>query len=706
MKMNLIHMRKNSRFRLFIAFASALFLFKLFVVKNDTVIAGIVGEVLILFTLLSLVFYLSEIVSSRKINPMSVVLNIGILNAVLFFFITFSGDVLTGLFGDLNTRLNNPGLVFSVVLFAYVFFAVLSVSYIFLSFKELFYFKQKRNVNIYFNTMSAFFILAALSTLLDSLNDLSFINNTFLIVSIILISINSIRISWIAFIVKKEKISLLILSIIISALFIVNLVNSTSDNHLTQLLGSYSPVLNQFLHLILIYGSVYFSVLFFTTLFHIPTAEIFDRKAQEVSSLQYFSKLITRVLDFNELGETVADLAVKICNAHAAWIVWGENNEMKSIANTNIGYVDAENLTDIFLKSKKRSGQNTTIIINVKNSENREVLSENYNQIAVSTLKTHNEIKGYLLTVKKDDLIFDEEDKNVLDTFTDYASVAFENSRLLEESIEKERMERELDVAREIQRKIVPLNNPSYSEIEISSVFLPAFEVGGDYYDFFELDNKRMGFVIADVSGKGISAAFIMAEMKGVFESLSLTISRPKEILIKANQVLKNSLDKKNFISAVYGLIDIAEEKLILARAGHCPVLLIRENRVEQIRPSGLGIGLDYTINFENTLEEIEIDLKENDLLVLYTDGITESKNSDMEDFGEKFFEEILIKNCNAEVDSISHKVIKEITLYSKNNSQHDDITLVILKWKKQFTNIAGGNVHGLNKMENENVRI
>jgi serine phosphatase RsbU (regulator of sigma subunit) len=267
-------------------------------------------------------------------------------------------------------------------------------------------------------------------------------------------------------------------------------------------------------------------------------------------------------------------------------------------------------------------------------------------------------------------------------------------------------MERELDVAREIQRKILPLKNPSYKDIEISSVFIPAFEVGGDYYDFFKIDENRMGFIIADVSGKGISAAFIMAEIKGIFESLSQTMSSPKEILIKANDILKNSLDKKTFISAAYGVIDIKREKLILARAGHCPVLLLRDNNVEHIRPSGMGLGLDYTINFKNKLEETEIDLFENDLLVLYTDGITESKNSEMDDFGEKLFEEILIENRNEAVDDISNKVIREITLFSKNNSQHDDITLVILKWKKQLINTTPDESPGLNIMENKNVRI
>lgn len=706
MKFNLIHIGKNSRFRLFIGFLSALYLFKLFALKTETVFTSAISELLLVCTLLSLTYYLSDIIRSRKINPLSSVLNIGILNAVLFFIITFSGDILSGLFGSLESRLENPGLIFSSIAFAYALFTLITASYIFLTFKELFYYKQKRNVSIYFNTMIVFFVLAAISTLLNPYKDLSFIKNTFLIVSIILIAINSIRISWIAFIVKKDKISLLILSVIISALFIVNLVNSSDNKYQNVLLSSYSPVLEQLLHIILIYGAVYFTVLFFTTLFHLPTADVFDRKAQEVSSLQYFSKLITRVLDFNELSDTVAELAVKICNANAAWVLWNDPAGIKTLSSKNIGYVDTEILTNFVLNAKKKNDSGSTTVFNIKKPDNNDSLSDNYNQVAVSSLKTHNEVKGYLVTVKKNDLIFDEEDKNALDTFTDYASVAFENSHLLEESIEKERMERELDVAREIQKKILPAENPHLKDLSISSVFIPAFEVGGDYYDFFRLDESKLGFVIADVSGKGISAAFIMAEMKGVFGSLSKTIRSPKDILINANQILKKTLDKKVFISAAYGVIDLSKNRLTLSRAGHCPLLLIRDKKIEHLRPAGIGLGLDFSDNFENQLDEINLELAENDLLVLYTDGITEAKNSEMEDFGEDLFEELLVENSSSDVDEISNKVIKEITLFSKNNSQHDDITLVILKWKKQIINLSLGETPVKNNMEKKNVRI
>ncbi len=223
--------------------------------------------------------------------------------------------------------------------------------------------------------------------------------------------------------------------------------------------------------------------------------------------------------------------------------------------------------------------------------------------------------------------------------------------------------------------------------MEISSAFIPAFEVGGDYYDFFDIGQDKVAFIIADVSGKGISAAFIMAEIKGIFESLSKTIESPREILIKANQILQRTLDRKSFVSAAYGVIDLKEEKLQLARAGHCPILLLRDDSAENLRPSGIGLGLDFGSRFAETLDELEISLKENDTIVLYTDGISEAKNSKDEDFGDFQFQKILLENTRKNADEITNSVLKEITLFSRNNHQHDDITLVILKWKSKIIN-------------------
>jgi len=687
MHFELSKLKINARFQFFIWTTIILFFFKFFIPSSSSIALLIINEILVGIDAAAFIFFLMDWLHIKKVNPLSLVMNIGILTALIFFFIVFANPVLGELSGATKSTPIKFNLIYNLISFVYSIIILGSVSYIFLAFRELYFLKQKRNVNTYFNTMVVFIVLSSYSTMLQQSSDLLYIKDTFFIISILLIIFNSIKISWIAFIIKKEKKILLFLSIIIAILFVLNLASNSEGSTNHQILMNFSPALAQFLKVNMIYGAIYFSVLFFTTLFHIPTAEAFDRKAQEVSSLQYFSKLITEVFDFDDLVDTISEIASKISSADASWIVWKDNHTLKSIGNKSIGFLDADLITGFIKETKSDLELNGTEFLNLEKFQKKSQLSEPYFFISISPLKMHNETKGFLFTARKNNFVFDDEDKNALDTFSDYASVAIENSHLFEESLVKERLEKELDLAREVQRKILPSKNPDHKDLNISSVFIPAFEVGGDYYDFFEIDKDNFGFVIADVSGKGISAAFIMAEVKGIFESLSKTIRSPKDILIKANEILQRTLDRKSFVSAAYGLIDLENETLKISRAGHCPVLLLRNKTAENMKPSGIGLGLNFTEHFANTLEELKIDLQENDTIVLYTDGITEAKNKQLEDFGNTLFEKILLENCDKSADEISNKVIREVTLFSQNNPQHDDITLVVLKWKQKLKN-------------------
>jgi serine phosphatase RsbU (regulator of sigma subunit) len=678
----------------------AIFIYRLLFFPSDSYAFFLINDLLSILLLTFLTLYLIKVFGQKKPHPSALVLNIGIICALIFLVILFAENILKVQIQSIGDRLVNQGMFENLINSFYGLMFLGISSYWFAALKELYFYKQYRRKNSYYITMTVFIVLSSVSNLLFKGEEYEFIHNTFFIISIILISFNSIKISWIAFISKKEKISLLILSIIISALFILNLINNGKTDFNGTILMNYSPTIYQCFNLILIYGGIYFVVLFFTTLFHIPTAEAYDRKANEVSSLQYFSKLITRVLDIEELAETITDITTKVSSADAAWIVIKENGDRKILANRNIALVDADLINRFLLESGICENITETKICSLQKFGNKSQLSEKFGSIAISPLRSYNEIKGYLFAARKNELIFYEEDKAAINTFSDYASVAMENSLLLEQSIEKERLEKELDVAREIQKKILPASDPKFKNLSVTSVFIPAFEVGGDYYDFFEISKNKFGFIIADVSGKGISAAFIMAEVKGIFSSLSRMIESPKDILIKANEILQNTLNKKSFVSALYGIIDFNDEVIRFARAGHCPALLIRDNSVETFKPSGIGLGLTNQDLFSNHLEEIKIDLKQNDTLVFYTDGITEAKNKEFEDFGERRFAEILIEYSNESVNKIANEVIKDVTLFSRNHSQYDDITLVILKWHKK------NNIDGVKEWQNSTPQL
>ena len=311
-----------------------LFLFNLIFPLHDSVILAIINELLVFLTVLFLYHYVHQFLNSKVDSPLTLVLNAGILAALIFFIVSIANSIL-------GSQDNSKGIGFFNSLFSVLltFVFIGSIVYIFSTFRELFFLRQKKDLSTFFHTMLIFFALSFFSNMLVLFNpSLDYPKDAFYVVTIVLICLNSTRVSWIAFLTKKQKYYLLMISVILSALFGINFATFIDNSIMRQIVYTFSPGLHTFMSLVMIYGTINFAVIFFTTLFHLPTAEAFDRKAQEVNFLQYFSKLIMESVDFKDLADTVTEIATKVCNANAAWIAWKEGNEFKSLANKNIGF--------------------------------------------------------------------------------------------------------------------------------------------------------------------------------------------------------------------------------------------------------------------------------------------------------------------------------------------------------------------------------
>ncbi len=657
-------------------------IFKIIFPVSSNIPTLILNEILILLVLYFSVLYTSDFTNQKKNNPISLVINAGILGAVLFFVTALSSSMFDAV-PELSSKMN---LLYSIVSLFLMFIFIAAITYIFSVFKELYYLKLKKENQKSFSAMMVFFTLTYITAMIpDTEESPNFVGLTFFVVSIVLISINSFRVTWIAFLSKKKKISLLIISVILGILFGLNFSLTYDNSFLNQMILSFSPGLHRLFQLIMLYGAIYSGIIFFTSLFHLPTAEAFDQKVEEASSLMDLSRLMTQVFDFKELADTITTLTTKVGNSDSAWLVTiSDDGKLKLNSVSNIGYVEANEITEV-LYEEGILNPDELITFNrkkIKVKIRNDIRTYDFKALAITPLKVHNTNNGFLFAARNHNFGFEPDEKKSIEAFADYAAVALENAKLIEESIEKERLKSELNVAREIQYKILPSQTPCSSELEVSALFIPAFEVGGDYYDFFELDDNKLGFVIADVSGKGISAAFIMAEVKGVFESLSKLVHSPGELLTKANRILSNSLEKKSFVTAVYGIINKQNGHLIFARAGHMPVYHCSDKTAMPMLPGGIGLGLDASESFDVNIKEREVYLRENDVIVLFTDGITEAMNTKMEEFGSERLEKILTADDFTGTEELKQNIIDKISSFAQGNSQHDDITLVLFKWK------------------------
>jgi phosphoserine phosphatase RsbU/P len=258
---------------------------------------------------------------------------------------------------------------------------------------------------------------------------------------------------------------------------------------------------------------------------------------------------------------------------------------------------------------------------------------------------------------------------------------------LLRQAAEKKRLEEELRIAHEIQMSLLPQGPLTMPGLSVTALCVPAREVGGDYYDFLPLDDHRLGLLIADVSGKGTSAALYMAELKGLVLSLCRIHRSPRELLIDANRIIAEHLDARSFITMTYAVLDLRARTMTYARAGHTPLIYVpgpgsESRNVRILAPDGLVLGLkiDKGEMFERLLEEETLPLGAGDLFLFFTDGISEAMNEQDDCFGEERLGRLVESQSDLPSDQLRERVLREIETFVGAAPQHDDMTMILLK--------------------------
>ncbi|MBN2572850.1 MAG: GAF domain-containing protein, partial [Ignavibacteriales bacterium] len=465
--------RKQKLF-LAITFSVFLFVYKLIFPTLTSFSSSIINDIIIIISIYLWYIFVIDLKETTLVSPLPLILNTGIVITIIFFILSVSTSIFEK-FSSFETE-SDFFLIIIAILLTYVFTAFFI--YVFTSLRILFFLKQKKDYSKLFNITLLFLALSFLSeTIYWWFNELSYINAAFSVVTILLLIINSTRVAWIAFLNKKQKIYLLIVSAILTIIcgMIGGMLSGIfeQENVISQLIANFSPGLMQFFDLIRIYAGIYFGIIFFTALFHLPTADAFDRRSNELSSLMDLTKLLNQVFDFNELGDTITSMTARVCNSDYAWLVTKKNEKIIISSVFNVGYVETEIITKSLIE-ENISLFDEVIIIDYERIKNKlEVNSSfnNFSYIAIAPLKVHNDITGYLFAARKNKYSFDEEDKKAIRSFANYASIALENAQLIEQSIEKERLEKELEVAREIQQRLLPAETPRCENVEISSLF-------------------------------------------------------------------------------------------------------------------------------------------------------------------------------------------------------------------------------------------
>ena len=397
--------------------------------------------------------------------------------------------------------------------------------------------------------------------------------------------------------------------------------------------------------------------------------------------LQTLSHDILTMLDIQKLREKIVNTLTEIMileNVHLVLEDRNGNFSTETIKNMEIEFHRNSEFIQLMKGIKEPMGFDE-VCIRISNEAEIERL-RSISPYLLIPLRHRGDLEGILSLGKKlTNTSFSYEDATLLNLLSGQIAIAIENSKLYQEKLEKQRIERDISFAREIQRMLLPQLFPKDVFYEISAINIPSKEVGGDYYDFVRLDVSKMGIAIGDIAGKGIPASLLMSNLQAAFRASASHTSDPAVVMTQVNSQITRTTSPEKYATFFYGIFDKSNYLFTYTNAGHnFPILRLLGGECRFLRESGLVIGIDEHAQYE----QHQLQLQSGDLLVFYTDGITEALSSDEREFGEERLLRIIQQYNWITTEQLRNKIYDSVIDFAKGTSQYDDLTLVIFQIK------------------------
>lgn len=316
----------------------------------------------------------------------------------------------------------------------------------------------------------------------------------------------------------------------------------------------------------------------------------------------------------------------------------------------------------------------------IKKEKISEVYPE-YEELGIELIvpmQLQGKTKGLIFLSKRiNTLPYSDSDIEFIYSVGSLAIISLENKRLFKEELEKQKMEEELEFAKEIQKNLLPGDFPDFRNFDIAAVNVSSKQVGGDYYDVISLDENRYAVAIADVSGKGVPAALLMANIQAFLKTICRQQIGISEATGLINDLLCENITDGRFITFFWTIVNDENKSIRYVNAGHNPPLLIRDGKIKKLEMGGMILGVMKT-DFAYKSEELK--LQSGDTLIMFTDGITEAMDKSRNEFSDERLEQLSLKLYKKSAQEILNAIREEVQDFTKGAMQSDDITLLVLK--------------------------
>jgi len=406
------------------------------------------------------------------------------------------------------------------------------------------------------------------------------------------------------------------------------------------------------------------------------------KKTLETQTLLEVEKSLSSTLNLNELLELILDSLLKVVKYDAV-VIFLVDKKKEEIDHIKARGFDPLIEPDLRLKMGEgmagwaAKNKESLIVPNTKDDPRYiEARVETKSGMAVPIVSQDRTIGVFSLESDQPDA-YDHDDLELLEAFASLAAISLERARQHEEILEKRRLEEELSIAKRIQKTFLPQRRPQVPGFDISGINIPSEEVGGDYYDFISIIESQMGIVIADVSGKGIPAALIMASVRAGLIAEIRNNYAIRSIMAKVNNLLFESTASDIYVTAVYGVLDPKDRIFTFSNAGHnAPILRRADGEMKYLIEGGMALGM-----FENSkYEERPLGLGPGEIIVFYTDGVTEAENQGQEEFGTRRLKQVIEDSHQLGARQIRENIYEAVKRFTGLSHQEDDLTMIVVK--------------------------
>jgi sigma-B regulation protein RsbU (phosphoserine phosphatase) len=677
-------------------------------IKNIYFLLAIVSWLLILADDIAVIEY------SQSFIPLffsDIILNILLSTFFLFTFLGFKVDIgskRTGHFNDLLWQVFITGAITILISLIIKSFGIFSQNTIFLSdplisnilyhinigiitiflangfyvWKKMILYQKSKRTDIVWHIFEYLTLLSVISNFFS----FDITDPVFIAISsplTILGLVCAFNLKWVAFLSYKQKWrSILLLSLIV--IIILSFLERIYEHHITSnLLIDLAE--NVFIQAVFGFMLLNCIVSLLVLLFNLPTSSVFEQKFGEVMLFQKLHQSLRVGEKEEDMYEMLVTSSMSTVMADAAWLEIRDNNGgLKAFKNSGIDEYDVFEIKKALRKNHINITSEPQYIKDLVTYQHTEKIKHlGFKSFLLIPLMSNNQLIGTLVLLKNLHDGFDKEMVDIIFTFVSQASISIKNFRLMSDAIQTERYQEELKIAKDVQRSLLPTSMFLNSSIELSVYSKGAKEVGGDYYDSYDLSPTRFAIVIGDVSGHGTSAAFNMAQMKGVFQSLVTLDLSVEDFMNHANNAIGRCLEKKSFITLSLFVINTETKTIEYARAGHCPAILINgdDNTATFLDGKGLGLGLSRNGTYKKHINKFNFSYKSGDVLILYTDGLVEAHNASRDEYGYERLKQLGVENVKSSPKQLIDTIIENVQHFSGTTQFEDDCTLLILKF-------------------------